>query len=302
MILPHSHAPGLEDLPIVPSVLGEYDRGMKAFPAVKPEGRRILARKVDLKMGEKKFLAYKPNGEEIHSVQEFVAYYVPYYYKGHCALKDASNRVVSQTNCVVEKYIDHIIENGIHDRKDLVRALAWKMGKIKQDELKDGTGFAYHEDWKNAEENPEDILRYGKPFEVSRLFDQMLENKESLKQASVKDALQWFQQHPVNNLGTVYMITLLYFISQANYPIYDQFAKKAIDAIKKKVKPSESIPYEALPDKNNPQFSEVEKMIEEFKKDIDDIFGYENYKASRDIDRALWVYGHLFKDKSKSAC
>ena len=37
-------------------------------------------------------------------------------------------------------------------------------------------------------------------------------------------------------------------------------------------------------------------------KDIDDIFGYENYKASRDIDRALWVYGHLFKDKSKSAC
>ena len=34
MILPHSPAPGLEDLPIVPPVLGEYDRGMKAFPAV----------------------------------------------------------------------------------------------------------------------------------------------------------------------------------------------------------------------------------------------------------------------------
>ena len=253
-------------------------------------------------MSEKKFLAYKPNGEEIHSSKEFVKIYNLYYYKDHCPLKDVNNRSISQTNKVVEEYIDHIIKNGVQDKKDLVRALAWKMGKIKQDKLEDGSGFAYHEDWKNAEENPEDILRYGKPFEVSYLFDRMLENKEILKQASVKEALEWFQEHPVNYLGTVYMITLLYFISQANYPIYDQFAKKAIDAIKREAKPYESIPYMTLPEKNSPQFCKVEKRVEEFKKDIDDIFGYENYKASRDIDRALWVYGHLFKDKSKSAC
>ena len=81
MILPHSPAPGLEDLPIVPPVLGEYDRDMKAFPAAKLGGRRFLVRKVDLKMSEKKFLAYKPNGEEIHSVQEFVNFYRDKYYE-----------------------------------------------------------------------------------------------------------------------------------------------------------------------------------------------------------------------------
>ena len=253
-------------------------------------------------MTEKKFLAYKPHGEEIHSSKEFVEIYNPYYYKDHCPLKDANNRSISQTNKAVEEYIDHIIKNAVQDKKDLVRALASKIGKFKQHEFEDGTGFAYHEDWKNAEENPEDILRYGKPFEVSCLFDRMLENEETLKRASAKDALGWFQDHPVNYLGTVYMITLLYFISQANYPIYDQFAKNAIDAIKGGVKPYESISYETLPDKNSLQFSGVEKKVEEFKKDIDNIFGYENYKASRDIDRALWVYGHLFKDKSKSAC
>ena len=32
-------------------------------------------------------------------------------------------------------------------------------------------------------------------------------------------------------LGTVYCITLLYFISMGKYPIFDQFADKALDVI-----------------------------------------------------------------------
>ena len=61
-------------------------------------------------------------------------------------------------------------------------------------------------------------------------------------------------------IGTVYFITLLYFISLSEYPIYDQFAKKAIDAIKTGTKPNITIPYKELPDRNNSDFSKSEKL------------------------------------------
>ena len=37
---------------------------------------------------------------------------------------------------------------------------------------------------------------------------------------------------------------------------------------------------------------------------IEEIFGIKKYSENRDIDRALWVYGHLFKesDAKNSGC
>ena len=90
MILPHSPAPGLEDLPIVPPVLGEYDRGMKAFPAVMLGERRILAGKVEVRMC--KFYSINCKGEveseKFLSEKEFVSLYSNEYYLNYgCKIK-----------------------------------------------------------------------------------------------------------------------------------------------------------------------------------------------------------------------
>ncbi len=50
-----------------------------------------------------------------------------------------------------------------------------------------------------------------------------------------------------------------------------------------------------LPDKNSDEFGTV---IELYKKkyisNLESVFG-EDYACNRNVDRALWVYGHLFK-------
>lgn len=148
--------------------------------------------------------------------------------------------------------------------------------------------------------------RQGKKIDCSNLANVILTNHDLwidfIRKDNPQAILDILAKEAPEGIGTVYFITLLYFISLSEYPIYDQFAKKAIDAIKTGTKPNITISYKELPDRNNSDFSKVGETLKTFKNDIKEIFGYENYKASRDIDRALWVYGHLFKDKSKSAC
>ena len=98
----------------------------------------------------------------------------------------------------------------------------------------------------------------------------------------------------INGLGTVYIITLLNFISRGQYPIYDRFAWKAIQAICDDKKPGDIINASELPEKKSRAFDTVfdTHMISYMKK-MDSVFG-SAYQESRDVDRALWVYGHAF--------
>lgn len=92
----------------------------------------------------------------------------------------------------------------------------------------------------------------------------------------------------------MYIITLLYFISHGQYPIYDRFAWKAIQAICDDKKPGDVINALELPAKNTRAFDTVfdTYMIPYIEK-LKSVFGA-TYQESRDVDRALWVYGHKF--------
>lgn len=247
---------------------------------------------------------YTPTGEELTSAKAFVEYYAPIYYLDNpTELEGANHRPIGKTNRAVENRIEEILKNGIQEEKDLIQILAWKMGKIKQSEVQNEMSFVYHSDWENAETHPETIMRYGNPLQIEKLLAAVRSHLDQLKKAPLQEALNQLEKDSVRYIGTVYLITLLYFITGAEYPIYDQFAKKAVDAIKSGAKPGDKIVYVALPSKDTKEFQTVGETLQSFKKDICEIFGYENYKASRDIDRALWVYGHLFDDsKNSSAC
>lgn len=106
----------------------------------------------------------------------------------------------------------------------------------------------------------------------------------------------------IDGVGSTYMITLLFFASKGEYPIYDQFADKALWAIKEDKKPHSKVDgYKVLPDKKSNYFSKYKddkdsycNRLNEVAKDLN-----EEYKGCtneyRRIDRALWVYGHMFK-------
>lgn len=104
-------------------------------------------------------------------------------------------------------------------------------------------------------------------------------------------------------LGATYICTLLYFITQAEWPIYDFFSARALTAISRNQQPGSRVEMKPFPDKTS--IKSVVNALENFREQIDAVLaddapaggfasGYEKYKECRDIDRALWVYGHLF--------
>ncbi|MBO4563153.1 MAG: hypothetical protein J5772_06030 [Clostridia bacterium] len=101
-------------------------------------------------------------------------------------------------------------------------------------------------------------------------------------------------------IGAVYAITLLFFITKGNKPIYDQYAMMALF----NMTPDPLIGYHELPQRGTEGRIDggfIEKLTERYEQYIallEHHFG-DMYKKCRDIDRALWVYGHLCKDKEK---
>ena len=98
------------------------------------------------------------------------------------------------------------------------------------------------------------------------------------------------------NFGSVYIINLIYFKSKGSFPIYDKFAHKALKALYMNKLPHEIFVGDA------PGKYEVNKavnMYQEYLWLLGEVFSNEIKKKknegmyiSRELDRALWVYGH----------
>lgn len=233
---------------------------------------------------------YDVNGTEI-SKEQFVTIYGDSYFIGN---ERIVNRVVQNSRYIEEK-IEQILCDGIKTPIDVVHILAWKIGKLKHYECENENKFVYHKDWKNAENM--DVKIRNKKFDIRVFSDYIAENIdciESLYKKNPQSALNKLNEGSVEGIGPVYLITMLYFITKRECPIYDRFAMKAIEAIVNDAKPGSDIKEKQLPDKNSKKFGKImETEMKEYIDDLKDIFG-NDYK-DRNVDRALWVYGHMFK-------
>ena len=97
----------------------------------------------------------------------------------------------------------------------------------------------------------------------------------------------------LDKFGTVYILTLLFFLSEREQPIYDTFVMRSLFAFDNDVKPGSRIKgMEAVPGREETE--KVKNFYLKFKEKLYNRFG-DGYKTDRKIDRALWVYGHYFK-------
>lgn len=96
----------------------------------------------------------------------------------------------------------------------------------------------------------------------------------------------------VDGIGTVYALTILFFITGGQSPIYDRFACLALEAIsdEKNIENYADLKFKEPPDKKN--IDAVFKMLDKYKKKLTEIFGTA-WKDNQSIDRALWSYGHF---------
>lgn len=176
-------------------------------------------------------------------------------------------------------------------------ALAWKAGKV---------------DWKDDQLITTDSFEKGDNYIISRYgggitkdaFDtycsELKKTKDEIiqyvKDGNWKKAYRTVMEISPNNIGPVYNINTLFFLTGGKAPIYDMFAHKAVKALLFDISPRE-VYLGGNPDKKD--VDKVVAMYQEYmillkmlfkdcfkNKQKDDMF------ISRELDRALWVYGH----------
>ena len=235
---------------------------------------------------------YDINGTEICK-EQFVKIYGDSYFIGNKRIVNG----VGQNSRYAEEEIEKVLKYGIKTPIDVVHILAWKTGKIKHYESEKKREFVYAKDWSNAETSGKVLRPRIGECDINKISSYISKNIESLEKEvseAPQNVLCKLREQSVKGIGTVYLITLMYFISRGSYPIYDRFAKKAIDAIVNEVKPGGVIKERQLPDKTSEKFCKIMKNeMKEYMCNLEAVFG-SDYK-DRDVDRALWVYGHMFK-------
>ena len=249
-----------------------------------------------------------------NSKKEFVQLYEDSYYLDKGTVGQIAPNAAGSRH-FVEDRIDSILINGIQSKMDVIFILAWKMSKFVQSESQSNPVYA--KDWEILQDLGEDditpelcVERYGNSFEIGKIAVSVFAALPVLKQAAQES---W--QHLLNRLnhlvgglyglGPVYLITLMYFVSQGLYPIYDQFAMMALCAIRDGKKPGEKVDYKGLPsvvellENDDPDFG-YQQYIDLLYATFSEEELFENGKPCRSVDRALWVYGHYFKANTPS--
>lgn len=232
---------------------------------------------------------YYPDGREFKNQNEFIKFYNDSYYL-------QNNRVIKrvpQNSEYVEKAIEYILENGIKTEEDITKIIAWKIGTIKHIKSEQVQCFVYY----NGKPN---VNRYKREIPLKPLFTYILEDISSLeKQAKERPEEVLKELLKFDGIGPVYAITILYFLSGKMYPIYDQYAHFALKAIGDNIGFSNKLITNANLNEEVVLCDDPEVLFstyqENYVKCLKSVFGADRYN-DRNVDRALWVYGHLFKD------
>lgn len=240
-----------------------------------------------------------------------------YYYPKKGKIGSPLVKGLSRCSHYPEEEIDKLLENGIKNEEDVVHILAWKIGKIAHLNCKEDKPFSYSCDWRGLEDynicarNSSTIQLRKNKFPIKEIAEYISANvnhwEGDIEQNNWFGVLEDFnnikREKGWRCLGSVYCITLLYFISKGKYPIFDQFADKALDVIsqnKEEFPNVDSKSYKPLPSdlpikgKKMREFKERYgkycEEIEELKSQLTDVY---RDQKNRDLDRALWVYGHI---------
>ncbi len=216
--------------------------------------------------------------------ESFISRYEQFYFNKESYGEDEKNLLgtvlKNKTEKIVEDYADKVLSHQVFDK----RLFLWKAGRltVEQAELEDeklihkikvlnGRGHEI--------ENAEAFIDAVKEIELSKGNDGFKHN--------YKKILELSKQTNLKNVGAVYLITVLFFMSNKEYPIYDYFAHRAVKALYFGMKPKEVF-VGAAPDKT--ELDKVLAMYKEYVFLLEQVFGYSNIE--RELDRALWVYGH----------
>ncbi len=196
----------------------------------------------------------------------------------------------------VEKY-----SNAYSKNNPKIPGICYKQTNIKDEErilhttLDLYDNFAEKMAWKIGckKDNPQS---YGKKINLKDFYHNLniSELQAMCENEDWNKVLSTILNRRVKGIGPVYSIAVLYFVSGGKYPIYDRFADIAVEYI---------FTYTGYPKKGESKMLSSDNAIKRYKNYINRLeillkqLGKENanYIDYRELDRALWVFGHGYE-------
>ncbi len=277
---------------------------------------------------------YNAEGIELeNNLEKFIAEYEKYYFmpEGTDEKSDSAVnkiyvdgekivRINGTKKAVEDKIISILNHTGEKTVLDVKYIMAWKVGAIdmkKSDEI--CIRYRAELDWGEDREIKDEVCRpqyTNDKFYLKGLTEFVCENGrdiefKGIETTEVLDFITAYcdekakKSQRLSSVGIVYMITLLHFLTCGAVPIYDKYVHIALKAILWDKRPGEPV-YYAGPADN--QKVTVLGLLDEYMRLIDAVLDGSAYKIYRKcsdediekirkLDRALWVYGHLFNLK-----
>lgn len=207
---------------------------------------------------------------------------------------------ICSLNCT-DRNVEDIVMEDMRSGTFGETAFAWKSGKICWDDgaerIKFRPEFEHIDDCQKYYRNG-----YGKPV-CQDAFNQYCNGLEERKTEILLkiESKSWDEAYcsalfkAPKNFGPVNIINAMFFISSGAAPIYDSFAHKAVRALAMNIAPK-NVFMGANPDKTDTE--SVMRMYGEYMCLLKKLFPEYIYKDGsnefipRELDRALWVYGH----------
>lgn len=226
---------------------------------------------------------YNRNNQKI-TQDEWVELYEPYYFLGGPTYGRSIPKR-RQGSKFVEEKIEEILKKGLQ-QDELTLIVAWKIGAIdhKVSELKGEIIFL-----KNFDETFEFPDQYGRIIKAKEIIEYCQKKFSDITKKISNAELLYddLEEHrgQKSYFGMVKLLALLYFFTQRHWPIYDQFAHRAVEAITADIKHDEPVGCYN-------QIGGFKEYREKYVEKIKNIFRKQD--IGRNVDRALWVYGHFF--------
>lgn len=253
----------------------------------------------------------------------FVERYADFYYQGEKTNSEEEELGITNLAKTKKDIEQYIIENNLSKGNIDENVIAWKAGtldstkyppqpKLKNENLINGYGktidknklTSYFQICKNSKK---DILSLSQKELNEYIKTCRKSGKEKTDMEAWKSGFEKIYKLLLSgvpqNFGSVYIINLLYFISQGRLPIYDQFAHRAVKSLFLEKSFGVSIAPTNIfigtaPAKKDTKT--VFNMYSEYIWLLVQVFGTETINPVRNLDdrkldQALWVYGHCIK-------
>lgn len=268
-----------------------------SYIELKDESNLLKSEEHDISYIRKQPIIVKGN------TKDFVKKYEKYYFGEYGEEKNNILNIRNITCRKIENSIVDILKKEQWEQNDVFRILAWKTGSINHKKSQAEHRFVYKKGW-DEKNNTMKFHQYDiSSDEFASLANSVIKLKEDYNN-SIDAKAVWLKlleiTKDIKGIGTVYLITILFFVTYGEYPIYDRFAmssllvllssKRGIDTpmgtqiILEKMPGKDSLKAKELLE--NSVYTRYIYLLKHFFKD--------EWKTNRAIDRALWVYGHYF--------